>query len=85
MNNFNGGFTTAVLYPDWKANLSGTYTLGSWSLQLTEEWISRSKINTTFIDTADFAAGRVVVNGVTQTAPDVDDNWLPHYFNTSNT
>ena len=41
------------------------------------------KINTTFIDVADYLAGRVVVNGVTKTAPDVDKNWLPHYFNTN--
>ncbi|HEV7632977.1 MAG TPA: TonB-dependent receptor, partial [Steroidobacteraceae bacterium] len=83
VNNFNGGFTAGILYPDWKGNLSATYTLGSWSLLISEEWISRSKINTTFIDTTDFAAGRVIVNGATKTSPDVDDNYLPNYFNTN--
>jgi len=32
---------------------------------------------------AAFAAGNRVVNGVTKTSPDVDDNWLPNYFNTN--
>jgi outer membrane receptor protein involved in Fe transport len=81
VNEFSGGFTAGVLYPTWKANLSGTYTLGNWSLLISEEYIDRAKINTTFIDVADYQAGRVVVNGVTKLAPDVDDNWLPHYFN----
>jgi iron complex outermembrane recepter protein len=83
INDFSGGFTAGVLYPDWKANLSGTYSLGNWSLLISEEWISKSKINTTFLDTADWNAGRRVVNGVTKTAPDVDDNWVPNYFNTN--
>ncbi len=83
VNNFNGGFTSGVLYPDWKANLGLTYTLGDWSFLLSEEYISKSKINTTFIDVADFQAGRVVVNGVTKLAPDVDYNTLPSYFNTN--
>ncbi len=83
VNDFNGGFTAGVLYPDWKANVSGTYTLGNWSLLIAEEYISRSKINTTFIDAADYAAGRVLVNGATKAFPEVDDNWLPSYFNTN--
>ena len=83
VNNFNGGFTAGVLYPDWKANLGLTYTLGDWSVLISEEYISQAKINTTFIDTEDFNAGRVVVNGATKLAPDVDDNRLPNYFNTN--
>ena len=83
VNYFDGGFTAGTLYPDWKGNLSGTYTVGNWSLLISEEWMSKSKINTTLIDTADFAAGRLVVNGGTKLAPDVDNNWLPNYFNTN--
>ncbi len=83
VNRFDGGFTGGVLYPKWKGTASLTYTFGKWDAQLTEEWISKSKIDTTWIDTAAFAAGQKVVNGVTKTAPDVDDNWLPNYFNTN--
>jgi outer membrane receptor protein involved in Fe transport len=83
VNRFDSGFTAGVLYPDWKANVSGTYTLGNWSLLISEEFISSSKINTTFVDVADYNSGHMVVNGVTKTAPDVDNNWLPNYFNTN--
>ena len=83
VNQFGGGFTSGVLYPDWKGNLGVTYVVGQWSAQLSEEWISKSKINTTFIDVADFNAGRTVINGVTKTSPDVDVNVLPNYFNTN--
>jgi outer membrane receptor protein involved in Fe transport len=76
VNRFDGGFTGGVLYPKWKGTASLTYTFGKWDAQLTEEWISKSKIDTTWIDTAAFAAGDRVVNGVTKTLPDVDDNWL---------
>ena len=62
-----GGFDpTNVLYPTWKGNLAAAYTVGAWTIQLSEEWISKSKINTTWVE------------GV-----DVDDNWLPNYFNTN--
>jgi outer membrane receptor protein involved in Fe transport len=83
LNRFDGGFTAGVLYPKWKGTASLTYTFGNWDAQLTEEWISKSKLDTTWIDTAAFAAGNTLVNGVTKTAPDVDDNWLPNYFNTN--
>lgn len=83
VNNFASGFTGGVLYPDLKANLSITYTLDKWSVSLTQEYISKAKINTTFIDKADWDAGRVVVNGATKAAPDVDYNWLPAYTNTN--
>jgi len=83
VNQFGGGFTSGVLYPDWKGDLGVTYTLDRWSLTVNEEWISKAKINTTFIDVSDWNAGRVVVNGVTKTAPDVDNNYLPNYFNTN--
>ena len=67
----DGGFdqSTAagpVLYPRWKGNMSLGYTMGPWTAQLLEEWISRSKINVAW------------VQGV-----DVDDNWLPNFFNTN--
>jgi iron complex outermembrane recepter protein len=64
-----GGFdnTAALnLYPTWKGNLAVAYTVGAWTAQLSEEWISRSKINTTWVE------------GV-----DVDDNYVPNYFNTN--
>jgi iron complex outermembrane recepter protein len=62
-----GGFdNTGVLYPRWKGNLALAYTVGAWTAQLSEEWIGREKINTTWTE------------GV-----DVDDNWLPNYFNTN--
>ena len=83
VNNFASGFTGGVLYPDWKGNLSLTYTIDKWSVQVNEEYISRAKINTTYIDQADWDAGRTMVNGVAKTAPDVDVNWLPNYFNTN--
>jgi outer membrane receptor protein involved in Fe transport len=83
VNNFASGFTSGILYPDWKANLSLTYAIDKWSAQVSEEYISRAKINTTFIDQADWDAGRTTVNGVVKTAPDVDNNWLPNYFNTN--
>lgn len=67
-DHLEGGFanTGGVLYPTWKGNLALAYTVGSWTAQMTEEWISRSKINTSWVE------------GV-----DVDDNWLPSYFNTN--
>ena len=83
VNQFGGGFTGGVLYPDWKANLGVTYVFGQWSAQLSEEWISSSKIDTTLIDVADYQAGRTLVNGAVKTSPDVDDNRLPNYFNTN--
>ena len=83
VNNFASGFTSGILYPDWKANLSLTYTIDKWSAQVSEEYISRAKINTTFIDQADWDAGRTTVNGVVKTSPDVDVNWLPNYYNTN--
>jgi len=83
VNSFASGFTGGVLYPDWKANLSLTYTIDKWSAQISEEFISRAKINTTFIDQADWDAGRTTVNGVVKTSPDVDFNWLPNYYNTN--
>ncbi len=83
VNRFDGGFTGGVLYPKWKGTMSMTYTFGKWDATLSEEWISKSKIDTTWVDTAAFAAGDRLVNGVTKTAPDVDDNWLPNYFNTN--
>ncbi|MCX7035836.1 MAG: TonB-dependent receptor [Proteobacteria bacterium] len=83
VNNFASGFTGGTLYPDWKGNLSLTYTIDKWSVQVNEEYISRAKINTTYIDQADWDAGRTMVNGVAKTAPDVDVNWLPNYFNTN--
>jgi outer membrane receptor protein involved in Fe transport len=64
----DGGFDNSglfLLYPTWKGNMSVAYTVGPWTAQLSEEWISRSKINTQWVE------------GV-----DVDDNWLPNYFNT---
>jgi iron complex outermembrane recepter protein len=48
-----GGFTDSVLYPDWKGNLTVQYNLGDWGLQLSEEWISRSMINTTWVEGVD--------------------------------
>jgi outer membrane receptor protein involved in Fe transport len=64
---YEGGFdNTGVLYPKWKGNLSLAYTVGPWSGQLSEEWIGREMINTSWVE------------GV-----DVDDNWLPNYFNTN--
>jgi outer membrane receptor protein involved in Fe transport len=61
-NNVNG----PTLYPRWKGNLAMAYTVGAWTAQISEEWISRSRINVSWIE------------GV-----DVDDNWLPNYFNTN--
>lgn len=49
-----GGFDpTGVLYPTWKGNLALGYTVGSWSAQLSEEWISDQKINTTWVEGVD--------------------------------
>jgi len=62
-----GGFdNTGILYPEWKGNLSLAYSVGAWTGQLSEEWIGKEMINTTW------------VQGV-----DIDDNWLPNYFNTN--
>ena len=65
---YEGGFdnTGLILYPKWKGNLAMAYTVGPWTAQLAEEWISKNEINTTWVE------------GV-----DVDDNWLPNYFNTN--
>jgi len=64
---YEGGFdNTGILYPEWKGNLSMAYTVGAWTAQLSEEWIGKEMINTTWVE------------GV-----DVDDNWLPNYFNTN--
>ncbi len=51
---------------EWKGNLAMAYTVGAWTAQLSEEWIGKEMINTTWVE------------GV-----DVDDNWLPNYFNTN--
>jgi iron complex outermembrane recepter protein len=83
LTQLGNGFTAGVLYPKWKGNLSLAYIFGPWSAQLSEEWISRAKMDTTWIDTADWNAGTRIVNGVAKTSPDVDDNWLPNYFNTN--
>jgi iron complex outermembrane recepter protein len=51
-----GGFdntTPAILYPSWKGNLSIAYTVGPWTAQVIEEWISDSKINTTWTEGVD--------------------------------
>jgi iron complex outermembrane recepter protein len=66
LTQLGGGFTAGVLYPDWKSNMSVTYGFGNWSAQVSEEYISKSKLDTTWVE------GR-----------DVDDNWLPSYFNTN--
>ncbi len=42
-----------TLYPTWKGNLSLSYTFGSWSAQLAEEWIDASKINVTWVEGVD--------------------------------
>jgi iron complex outermembrane receptor protein len=42
-----------TLYPSWKGNMSLTYTFGSWSAQLAEEWIDSSKINVTWVEGVD--------------------------------
>jgi iron complex outermembrane receptor protein len=81
LTQLGGGFTAGVLYPDWKANMSLTYNVGAWSYQLAEEWISKSKIDTTWIDIADWNRGVRTLNGVAKTSPDVDNNRLPNYFN----
>jgi iron complex outermembrane recepter protein len=83
LTQLGNGFTAGVLYPKWKGNLSLGYVFGPWSAQLSEEWISRAKMDTTWIDTGDWNAGVRIVNGVAKTSPDVDDNWLPNYFNTN--
>jgi iron complex outermembrane recepter protein len=51
-----GGFDNTGLfnlYPSWKGNLSMAYTVGAWTAQVSEEWISDSKINTTWIEGRD--------------------------------
>ena len=50
-----GGFenTGVFLYPTWKGNLTMAYTVGSWTGQVSEEWISDSKINTTWVEGVD--------------------------------
>jgi outer membrane receptor protein involved in Fe transport len=81
LTQLGGGFTAGVLYPDWKANMSLTYNVGAWSYQLAEEWIAKSKIDTTWIDIADWNRGVRSLNGVAKTSPDIDNNRLPNYFN----
>jgi outer membrane receptor protein involved in Fe transport len=54
----DGGFDQTAtngptLYPTWKGNLSVAYTLGSWTAQLSEEWIDASKINVTWVEGVD--------------------------------
>jgi iron complex outermembrane recepter protein len=41
LNAING----ATLYPKWKGNLAVAYTLGAWTAQVTEEWISEAILN----------------------------------------
>jgi outer membrane receptor protein involved in Fe transport len=41
------------LYPTWKGNLSVAYTLGAWTAQVSEEWISRSKLNVMWVEGVD--------------------------------
>ena len=47
------GANGAVLYPSWKGNMSLAYTVGPWSAQLAEEWISSSKINVAWVEGVD--------------------------------
>jgi outer membrane receptor protein involved in Fe transport len=50
-----GGFDNpgTTLYPTWKGNLAVAYTVGSWTVQVVEEWISDVKINTTWVEGVD--------------------------------
>jgi iron complex outermembrane recepter protein len=51
-----GGFDNSglfLLYPTWKGNLSLAYSFGPWTTQLSEEWISKSKINTAWVEGRD--------------------------------
>ena len=57
-----GGFDNSGLfnlYPSWKGNLSLAYTFGSWTAQVSEEWISDSKINTTWVEGRDVDDNRL--------------------------
>ncbi len=57
-----GGFDNTGLfnlYPTWKGNLSLAYTFGSWTAQVSEEWISDSKINTTWVEGRDVDDNRL--------------------------
>ncbi len=45
-NNVNG----PTLYPRWKANFALAYTMGPVTAQISEEWISRSRINVTWVE-----------------------------------
>ncbi len=52
----DGGFDNSglfLLYPTWKGNMSVAYGVGSWTGQVLEEWISKSKINTTWVEGVD--------------------------------
>ncbi|MEP7311871.1 MAG: TonB-dependent receptor [Pseudomonadota bacterium] len=53
LTELSDGFTAAVLYPKWKGNLSVTYVLGDWNAQLSEDWISKAKIDTTWVEGRD--------------------------------
>ena len=51
-----GGFDNTGLfnlYPTWKGNLSLGYQVGPWNALLSEEWIGREKINTTWVEGVD--------------------------------
>jgi iron complex outermembrane recepter protein len=49
----DGGFDTGVLYPEWKADLVVRYTIGPWGTQLSQEYISSSKINGQWVEGRD--------------------------------
>jgi len=51
-----GGFDNSglfLLYPKWKGTMSVAYTIGPWTAQLSEEWISKSKLNTQWVEGRD--------------------------------
>jgi iron complex outermembrane recepter protein len=51
-----GGFDNSglfLLYPKWKGTMSIAYTIGPWTAQLSEEWISKSKLNTQWVEGRD--------------------------------
>jgi outer membrane receptor protein involved in Fe transport len=48
-----GGGAAPVLYPDWKGTATLGYTVGAWTYQISEEWISRSKIATEWVQGRD--------------------------------
>jgi outer membrane receptor protein involved in Fe transport len=51
-----GGFDNSglfLLYPKWKGTMSIAYSVGAWNAQISEEWISKSKINTQWVEGRD--------------------------------